>query len=219
MIESMATRKRATRTKADGASNGPPRERRNREAEVIDAALHVFSKKGYSAASIQDVADAVGVLKGSLYYYIDSKEDLLFRIFDESHRQASVIADEITTDTDTPPLQRLQTFFERYTRWYLDNFERVSLYFREWRYLTGERRETVLAQRRAWERLVSSLIKEAKSRGDVGDDVDVKYATFFALGSVNSIPEWYRPSGRDSATRIAREYATMIVRSLGPKQG
>ena len=127
-----------------------------------------------------------------------------------------MIADEITTDTETPPLERLQTFFERYVRWYLDNFERVTLYFREWRYLTGERRETVVAQRRAWERLVQSLVKEAKRRGDISEDVDVKYATFFALGSVNSIPEWYKPSGRDSPARIAREYATMIVRSLGP---
>ena len=54
--------------------------------EIYDAAARVFSEKGYDGASIQDVADAVGILKGSLYYYIDTKQDLLFGIIDEVHR-------------------------------------------------------------------------------------------------------------------------------------
>src|SRR4051812_25001793 len=66
------------RMKDDRRPGSAKSKKRNREAEVIDAAVEVFFEKGYSAASIQDVADRVGVLKGSLYYYIDSKEDLLF---------------------------------------------------------------------------------------------------------------------------------------------
>ena len=58
--------------------------RRNRGQDVIEAAIRVFHKKGYASASIQDVAAEVGVLKGSLYHYIDSKEDLLARIFEDS---------------------------------------------------------------------------------------------------------------------------------------
>ena len=45
--------------------------------EIVDAAAAVFQRKGYEAASTADVADAVGMLKGSLYYYINSKEELL----------------------------------------------------------------------------------------------------------------------------------------------
>jgi DNA-binding transcriptional regulator YbjK len=61
-----------------------PTARRNRSDEILQAAIEIFHQKGYAAASIQDVADTVGVLKGSLYHYIDSKEDLLARIFEGS---------------------------------------------------------------------------------------------------------------------------------------
>jgi AcrR family transcriptional regulator len=190
-----------------------PRERRNRTDEVIAAAIDVFHRKGFAAASVQDVADQVGVLKGSLYYYIDSKEDLLFRVFDESHQQALEIVEE-TLAMDGPPLVRLRSYFYRYVLWYLQNLERVSVYFNEWRSLTGERRDTVVRQRRVYAQLVTDLIEEAKSEGAVAADVDTKYATFFILTAVNGIPIWYRRTGPDPPERIAAAYADMVIGTL-----
>ena len=65
----------------EGASN-------NRLELIIEAAARMFDAKGYSATSTQDIANEVGLLKGSIYYYINSKEDLLFRIIEESHEGA-----------------------------------------------------------------------------------------------------------------------------------
>jgi len=191
----------------------PPTQRRNREAEVVEAAIDVFWRKGYSAATIQDVADHVGVLKGSLYHYISSKEDLLFTIFDESHRQAQEIAASVRA-ADGPAIEQLRTYFERYVRWYLDNVERVSLYLNEWRFLTGERYDTVVEQRRVNERFVRGLVEAAQAEGDVYPDVDAKYACFYILGAVNGIPTWYRRRGRQSPAQIARAYADMVVGTL-----
>ena len=74
-----------TRAKPVGARRSrPPRRRRQ---EILEAAAGVFHAKGYKATSIQDIADAVGILKGSLYYYITSKEDLLFEILEDVHQQ------------------------------------------------------------------------------------------------------------------------------------
>ena len=70
-----------TPTKGQATDN---RQRRNRSQDVLEAAVRVFHKKGYASSSIQDIADEVGVLKGSLYHYIDSKEDLLARLFEDS---------------------------------------------------------------------------------------------------------------------------------------
>jgi AcrR family transcriptional regulator len=83
----------------------PPAIRSDRHDEILEAAISLFSRKGFAAASVQDVADAVGLLKGSLYHYIDSKDDLLFRILDESHRQGTAIMDEIAA-LDVPPSGR-----------------------------------------------------------------------------------------------------------------
>src|SRR5690242_21930048 len=61
---------------------------RRRQQEIVEAAARVFHEKGYESTSIQDIADAVGILKGSLYYYITSKEDLLFEIIRGVHEEA-----------------------------------------------------------------------------------------------------------------------------------
>ena len=75
-----------TRAKPVGARRSrPPRRRRQ---EILEAAAGVFHEKGYKATSIQDIADAVGILKGSLYYYIRSKEDLLNEILQDVHQHA-----------------------------------------------------------------------------------------------------------------------------------
>src|SRR6476620_11041579 len=123
-----------------GATSGDGAKRRNREIDVMDAAVDVFWRKGYTAASVQDVAERVGILKGSLYYYISSKEDLLFRIVDDVHEQSRRILDDVV-ELDTTPLERLRTYMERHVKWCLENVEAVTVYFRDWGYLTGERLE------------------------------------------------------------------------------
>jgi AcrR family transcriptional regulator len=193
-----------------------PTPRRNREAEVLQAAIVVFWEKGYAAASVQDVADRVGVLKGSLYHYIDSKEDLLFRIFDESHRQASAILEEVAA-IDAPSIERLRTYVERYLLWYLTNLERVSLYLSEWRYLSGARLAKVMEQRRTYEGFVRGLIVAAQEESDVAASVNAKFASFFILGALNGVPTWYRRNGPDPPEEIAKEYAVMALDVLTPR--
>jgi AcrR family transcriptional regulator len=205
MPTSGATPRKATRAKR-GA-------RRNRDAEVIEAAIDVFWRKGFPAASVQDVADQVGVLKGSLYHYIKSKEDLLFRIFDESHLQASAIVKDVSA-IDAPPLERLRIYVERYLAWYLENIERVSLYFSEWRHLTGARRTTVLKQRRLYEDFVRDLVREAQKAGEVPAGLNLNYATFYILGGMQSVPVWYRREGRDSPQQIAEAFAAMTIGTI-----
>ena len=87
------------------ARNGP----KKRDREVLDAAARVFYERGYSDASVQDVADELGILKGSLYHYISSKEDLLFRLLDGTHAEVSRILDEVSA-LDLPPLERLHEY-------------------------------------------------------------------------------------------------------------
>ena len=202
----------ADRGSSDDAAVPTPlgRRPRKRDEELLRAATEVFWREGYPAATIQQVADAMGVLKGSLYYYIESKEDLLFWIFDACHADATRIMAEVG-ELDAPPLVRLEVFISRFVEFYLHNVERVSLYFRQWRYLTGDRREVVLKQRREYERFVGRLVVLARDAGEVPSSVDPKYVTFFVLGAVNGIPDWYRRQGRDSPQRISAAYAAMAI--------
>jgi TetR/AcrR family transcriptional regulator, cholesterol catabolism regulator len=195
------------------ANSTKPGRKPNREARVLDAAIEVFYKNGYAASTIQDVADKVGVLKGSLYYYIDSKEDLLHRIFTESYEQSVVLLAEANA-LDAPPLDRLRSYFQAYVLWYLKNVERVSLYFNDWKALTGERRAEVIEQRAVYEKFITERIDEAKRDGTVAEEIETKYAVFFLLGAVNGVPTWYRRQGPDSPEHIAESYADMVIATL-----
>jgi TetR/AcrR family transcriptional regulator, cholesterol catabolism regulator len=192
------------------ADEPAPRRRRKRDDDLLRAATRVFWRRGYSAATIQEVAEEMGVLKGSLYYYIDSKEDLLFWVFDACHADASKIFRAVE-DMDVPAIERLEIFIRSFVEFYLLNMERVGLYFRQWRYLTGERRETVVCQRREYDRFISGLLREARDAGEACLDLDEKYMAFFILGAVNGIMDWYSKEGLDKPPEIAAAYAKMTV--------
>jgi TetR/AcrR family transcriptional regulator, cholesterol catabolism regulator len=191
----------------------PVRQRRNREAEVLDAAIDVFWRKGYSAASVQEVADAVGVLKGSLYHYISSKEELLFRIFDGSHQDALAIMEEVSA-LDVGPLERLHEYVVRFVTYYVENIKRVGLYYREWRFIEGEHAKDLREQRRDYDRFLMGLIDEAQARGEIPASVDPKLTAFYLMAAFNGIADWYRPAGPLSAADIAARYADLALATV-----
>ncbi len=184
--------------------------RQNRREDVLDAATQVFHDKGYAAASIQDVAERVGVLKGSLYHYIDSKEDLLSHVFENSDEQSLAIMVAVT-EMEAPALEKLRRFVYEWALWHLSNLERASVYFREWRHLDGKRQGAVRAKRREYESFLIGLLEATVAEGKAGECLDPRYVCFFTLSALNGLPSWYRAEGPDSAEYIADAYAEMVV--------
>lgn len=184
--------------------------RRNRRHELLEASEQIFHEKGYASASIQDVADRVGVLKGSLYHYIDSKEDLLAWVFEESDAQALGLMEEILA-LEVPAVERLRAFARSWSLMFMKNVERGTIYAREWRHLTGPRRKKVMRNRSQYERRVRELIDAVKREGDGSPGLDSRYASFFVLSGINGLSIWYRRRGKDSAEHIADAYAELIV--------
>jgi AcrR family transcriptional regulator len=122
----------------------PPRERAE---EVYSAALRLFHEKGYHATSMQDIAAAVGLYKGSLYHYIGSKEDLLVQVFERA--MASLLADveRIVADASLPPRKQLQLVVQAHVSAVADNRDALTVYLYEFRALAGEALDKVRAQR------------------------------------------------------------------------
>jgi TetR/AcrR family transcriptional regulator, cholesterol catabolism regulator len=190
------------------------RERRNREHEVLDAAVEVFWRKGYAAASVQEVADAVGVLKGSLYHYISSKEELLARIFEENDRDSMAIMEAVNA-LDVGPLERLHAFVSRFMKYYAENIKRVDLYFREWRFIGGDVGAEVRERRKLYDGFVRKLLQEAIDAGQLPDTTDVRVTTYYVMAALNGLPNWYRPGGRLSAAQVADRYADLTLAAVG----
>jgi AcrR family transcriptional regulator len=191
---------------------------RARDREVIEVATRIFWEKGYSGTSVQDVADALGMLKGSLYYYIDSKETLLDRIFMDSHEEVRALVTEVLA-LDLPPLERLHTFVERLALWYLANVRRASLYAREWRHAGDRLRGLMLEQRKYYDEVLLGLVRDVVEAGLVAAPPGgERIAANFVMSAISSLPDWFRASGPQPAAVVARTYADLTINLLRADQ-
>src|SRR3954463_2074393 len=143
MSERTQTRKPRSTSRARGA--------KKRDVEVLDAAARVFARRGYSDASVQDVADELGILKGSLYHYIDTKEDLLYRLLQETHDEIYEILEEVAAMQGLNPIEQLEVYIRRQVEYNIDTLLRVSVYSHDLERLTEERRKAIVGRRREHE--------------------------------------------------------------------
>jgi len=196
-------------TKTTPERRGP----RKRRAEVLDAAARVFNEKGYEATTIQDIADEVGILKGSVYYYINSKEDVLFEVLQEVHQEAlSSVREAVESDGDA--LQKIRAFVETLSRFNADHRVRMGILLHDFRSLSEPRRKDLVRERDRYDRILRKLITEGQKQEVISPDVDPKLAALAVMGMINTIYQWYRPSGGQKSQQIASAYADFVVRAL-----
>jgi AcrR family transcriptional regulator len=186
---------------------------KKRSREIVDAAARMFHERGYADTSVQDVAQAVGILKGSLYYYIDSKDDLLFRVLEDVHEDARHLLDDVAA-MDAPPLERLAAYVRGHVEFNLRNLSKVAVYYHDFALLDPGRREVIIAQRQLYEELVIGLIADAQEAGEVDAGLDAHVAAYSALGMVNWVYTWYRPAGGRRASELAELIAEIVVGGL-----
>ena len=183
-----------------------------REGEILTAAARIFREKGYHGTSVQDIAEAVGLLKGSLYHYIRSKEQLLARLFEGSLGDTIVELEKIATGNATAT-ERLRDMVRVYVMSVTANLDAVGIYLREWRSLPAPELARVRARRRAMRRLFEDVITEGVKRRELSV-ADAKIAALAIIGMCNWTYEWYRPRGRLTPAALADELADRAVASV-----
>lgn len=187
---------------------------RSRQREIIEAAAEVFYASGYGAASVKEVAERVGLLKGSLYHYIGGKEDLLYQLLVETNESALEIIDELEA-SGLVGRAALHEFVVRYTAYNCRNRKKVSVYYRDIGLVSAERFAAVLDQRARFEAYVDGLIRRARDDGEVTlDPADDRLTTMFIFGATNWAYQWFDPQGPRSAEDIGALYADLVVGAL-----
>lgn len=189
-----------------------------REREILDAAATVFHEKGYAAATIQDIADAVGILKGSLYYYIDSKEDLLFEVLRDAHHLSRMrLADAQAVEGDA--LVKLRAFMEMHVKSNIDNRVIIGVYFHDFRSLTPERRAVFMGEHDVHEDYVLELVRLGKEQGLIDPDVPVRMTVLALMGMMNWVYQWYRPDRDGGVTpkELAAAFADLALKGLSSR--
>jgi AcrR family transcriptional regulator len=185
-----------------------------REEEIYAAAAHIFCKHGYVAASLQDIADAVGILKGSLYYYIDSKEDLLFGITKQIHEYSRENL-EASQAHEGSAEERIKAFVLGHILSFdMQDVSWVRVFYTEYQFLSGERYDEIVAHRHEYEAHLRVLIDQGKCEGFVCPDVDTWLAATGILTMINSVYMWFQRKGRLSIADVAAGYTRMAVQGL-----
>jgi AcrR family transcriptional regulator len=120
----------------------------DKPAEILSAARSLFSTKGYAATSMRDIANAVGLQPGSLYAHMAAKEDLLSTILTEAGDRFLRTVVPLLDAPDVPAAERLQQAIQAHVRVVAENLEEATVFFHEWRSLSGNRRTAALKTRR-----------------------------------------------------------------------
>jgi AcrR family transcriptional regulator len=197
--------------------NAGTKGQRRREVILREAAA-LFTTKGYSLTTTQDIADRAGIAKGSLYYYFNSKEELLFSILLQNQEQLHRSVIDGHDFASTGELADVRVFLSRHVQFVLTHNAVSALFGQE----AGVVRavdswwNTLSAARRVHEDLLVAIIRRAQASGQANDHLDASLTARALLAMANSTLQWYRHEGRYGPDDVAAHHAELAVSALRP---
>jgi len=215
MTRAVQTTRAARASQADPETQGvSPRGTLNdrRWQEVLDAAAALFEEKGYQATTLQDVASKVQLLAPSLYYYIKTKEDLLFSVMKRAHELGLQLLDEPTEVASADAETRLSAFIGH---WMGGTYPpQIRVVERDIRFLSEERQAEVLAWRDRMNHFVADIVRQGIDEGafDASTDPTVAASTLFVV--LNTTPTWFREPGRVSYRELTDWYTRLFLNGM-----
>ena len=178
-----------------------------RRSELAREAARLFAERGYHGTSIGDLAEAMGVQKASLYHHIASKQELLYATMREGadafHGALDAIPDRLSAG------EKIRLALRGHLAVVADQLDVATVFTREWRYLEGERREEIVAERRRYEERFRALFREGRERGELRTDLDDGAAALLVLSALNWAYTWLG-AGRDTGDLADRFHAIIV---------
>jgi TetR/AcrR family transcriptional regulator, cholesterol catabolism regulator len=178
-----------------------------RRRELTREAAKLFAQKGYHGTSIGDIAEAMGVQKGSLYAHIASKEDLLYETMREGADAFHAALDAVPEDV--PTVEKIRLALRGHLRVVAEQLDVATVFVQEWRYLEGDRREEIVGERRRYEERIRDLFREGRELSELRADLDEGTAALLLLSAANWAYTWLQP-GRDTDEVADRFFALLV---------
>ncbi len=185
-----------------------------RRAEIVEAAVALFSERGYRNATMGELADRLGFTKPALYYYLGSKDTLLVEILGSSFDRLEEALDEILAST-SDPAEWFRALVERHVKAASEPTTRILSTID----LTDGGMEPLVLEaardrNRQYLIRVAQVISTGQDRGVFRRDLDPKVVAFGLIGMCSWVARWYQPGGRLDADDISRIYATLLLESM-----
>lgn len=178
---------------------------------ILTEAARLFRENGYERTTVRQIADACGLLPGSLHYRYPAKEAILLdmmRVAIEQTIRAIIDATAPVAD----PLQKLRSAMQAHIRVLLSGNDMFYVLLFEWRSLSGEAREAMIAERDRYERYWAILLDTLKVQGYIRPEVDLHMLRLIGLGALNWVATWYREGDRYTEEQIGDMVWTVLTR-------
>ncbi|MDT0569646.1 TetR/AcrR family transcriptional regulator [Streptomyces sp. DSM 3412] len=202
----MPTKKKPPTTAGDKPSAAPARRR-----ELLDRAATVFADLGYNATTVRRIADDVGMLAGSLYYYFESKdamlEEILRTFLDELWEGYDAVL-----DAELRPRETFEALVVESFRAIDRHRAAVAIYQNEAKKLVAQDRFLFLAaSQRKFEKAWLATLERGVAAEEFRADLDTRLTYRFVRDTVWVAASWYRPGGPLGPEEIARQYLSMVL--------
>ncbi|MEE8584853.1 MAG: TetR/AcrR family transcriptional regulator [Acidobacteriota bacterium] len=187
-----------------------------RRLEILRSAGAAFSRQGFSLATMEEIAEALDMTKGNLYYYFRSKQELLYFCQRYSLDRLLAEAEQILSNPLPRPLQ-LHRLIVSQIRCMLDELSASSAHI-EFRGLPEEQLQEIITRRDEYEGMMRRLVQEGIDSGEFYGQ-EARLAVWAILGAINWMVQWYSPQGELSVEDVARQFAFFLTSSLtGPQE-
>jgi len=182
-------------------------------ARIEEQAVRLFGEKTYPATGMRDISDAVGILPGSLYSHISSKENLLLKIVQEGIQNYLDAMEPIATSAD-PADVRMRGLVIAYMRVLGATLEQTKVAFDQWHYLGPENRKRIAKLRKRYEVLFTTVLDDGIESGVFTDVAHRRVTLLAVIGMLNSVTDWYSVKGPLNVADIAEGLADMVLSGL-----
>jgi AcrR family transcriptional regulator len=189
----------------------------DRRAELLAIAAGLFAERGLRATTVRDIADAAGILSGSLYHHFDSKESMVDEILRDFLDSLFGQYREIVA-RGLPPRETLEVVVTASFQAIHEQRDAVAIYQAESRHLAGQDRFGYIQERlEEFRALWHAVLAAGVSDGSFRSDLDVELGYRFLRDTVWVGVSWYRPGGSLSIESIAAQYLSIVVDGIAPR--
>lgn len=184
----------------------------SRLEEVLQSAANIFFAKGFHATSIEDVARDVGLLKGSLYYYIKSKDDLLFRLLLAGIEDSDAfIAQHIDPQGD--PVEQLERAIRAQIDYIIEKRVQFGLFLHEFDSLSGKRQHKLISVMSRYNSRFVDLVRRGQEQGKLIDG-EPWIIVNGILGMCNWLYRWYDTDQIPDPEQVKQVFLRMILQGI-----
>ncbi len=184
-----------------------------RRREVMEAAVAVFSERGYRAASMADIAARLGMGKASLYHYVSSKEEVLIELYEDVLRE-SVIAARRIAGAEGTALDALAEMIADRVAYTCRNRELLRIFFEEEAELPGRQQARLISVRHEYEATLLEVVAAGEEAGEFTLPTTPTIFVNTLLGAANWTYKWYQPHGALSPELLGAQIAGLLLAGL-----